>query len=58
MQGRLGSGRFKNLGQRFLENPTALRAITAIEWKHFIEYFLLRKNIRRVLKGQRPLLGV
>ena len=39
-----GSGRLEKLWVTISQNPTALRAATASEWKHFVQYFLLRKN--------------
>ena len=50
MQGGWGSGRFKNLGQRFLENLTALKATTANEWKNFYPFFVSSDKKGRIVR--------
>ena len=58
MQGGWGSGRFKNLGQRFLENLTALKATTANEWKNFYPFFVSSDKKGRIVRQSLTEFGV
>ncbi|RGD75041.1 hypothetical protein DW687_01590 [Anaerofustis stercorihominis] len=56
IQGR-GSGRLEKVREAISQNPTALKAATAIEWKSFSHLFWLWKKDGRPL-GRNPKRGI